>query len=178
MAEKVDIEMKTITPEHVSARRQSFARRHMSSSNISGAVHQVSKNLEESSRLDTTNADPVDEPTAPFTWAVLEEYKYSSYIKGFFRFVALVNILSLAANGTIYPEEFEAKSSHDVNESECEDIKEKKLLHYSVVLAVDVMLTILFTVQLFFRVLNSRHWHRLRSKKVNMYCVTQILQFH
>ena len=165
MAEKVDlIEMKPITPEHVSVRRQSFARHHkLSSGNI--YTHLVSKNLEESVRLDdTANTDPVDEPTAPFTWALLEEYKYSSYIKGFFRFVALVNILSLAVNGTIYPEEFE--SSHNPNKKDCEDIKEKKLIHYSVVLAVDVILTILFTVQLFFRVLNSRHWHRMRNKKV------------
>ena len=164
MAEKVDIEMKPITPEsHVSARRQSFARHHnmLSSSNINGTT---SKSVEESARLDTTNTEPVDEPTAPFTWALLEEYKYSSHIKGFFRFVALVNILSLAVNGTFYPEEFE---SHGANKSDCEETKERKLIHYSVVLAVDVILTILFTVHLFFRVLNSRHWHILRSRKVN-----------
>jgi len=170
MAEKIDIEMKQITPEHVSVRRQSFARHTnvISASNISG---QVSKTLDENARLYTNNTDPVDIPTAPFTWALLEEYKYSPYIKGFFRFVALVNIFSLAANATVYPEEFH--SPHNASKGECEATKMKKLIHYSCILGVDVILTILFSVQLFLRVCNSRHWHRLKNRKVS--CHKQLI---
>lgn len=140
MAEKfTDIEMKPLEQEHsVSAKRQSFARQH------------VQHSLERES-----DDEGGDKLKAPFTWRLLEEHKYSPYIKRFFRFIAIVNILSLAVNGPAIPSEYLSAT-----EGLCEN-KEEKKLHFIILLAVDIMLSLLFTLLLLIRMQNSHHWHKL-----------------
>ena len=145
MAEKfTDIEMKPLEQEQpLSAKRQSFARQH------------VQHSLERES-----DGEGGDKLKAPFTWRLLEEHKYSPYIKRFFRFIAIVNILSLAVNGPAISTEY-----LNTPYGFCEN-KEEKQVHFIVLLVVDIMLSLLFTLLLLIRMQNSHYWHKLRRPKV------------
>lgn len=158
MAEKfTDIEMKLVE-QPLSAKRQSFVHQHVKHSLEYSS--KMSEHVSGKQRRDTKGDDEdASKLNAPCTWHPLEDWKYSPYIKRFFRLTALVNILSLAVNGPTYPSEYLKTRSH------CEDTDPKRL-HFIVLLTVDVILSILYSIQLFFRVQNSRHWHNLRSQKV------------
>ena len=157
MAEKfTDIEMKPIEPVHT--KRRSFAHQH------------VTYNLEKMSEKDDNvgnkqqvklevNDETADKLKAPLTWYLLEEWKYAPHIKRFFRCIALVNILSLAVNGPAIPAEYLNRRNIS---GFCESLEDKRI-HFIVVLVVDVILSLLYSVQLFMRVNNSRHWHKLKS---------------
>ena len=170
MAEKfTDIEMKPLELEQpVSAKRQSFARQH--SQHVQYSLEHSSKISEnvntEYQHLVTTESKNDDDGgnklKAPFTWRLLEEHKYSPYIKRFFRFIAILNILSLAVNGPAIPAEYLSTT-----EGFCENSEEKRM-HFIILLVVDIVLSVLFTLLLFIRMQNSRHWHKLRRLKVFM----------
>ena len=165
MAEKItDLELKPL--EHVqsiSAKRQSFARQHVQyslehSSKIPEIVSTADQYVETTE--DKGDDEGVNKLKAPITWRLLEEHKYSPYIKRFFRLVAIVNILSLAVNGPAIPGEF-------LDRNLCENSDEKQL-HLIILLVVDILLSVLFTLLLFIRMQNSRYWHKLKKLKVFM----------
>jgi len=164
MVEKItDIEMRPLEAP-VSAKRHSVARQHILMEQRSLKISESVSNGEQIMLKHPSEAKNDDESgdklKVPFTWRLLEEWKYSPYIKRFFRFVALVNILSLAVNGPAIPLEY---LKNDVGY--CEDIPAKKI-HFIVVLIVDIVLLILYTTLLYIRARNSRHWHKLRMLKV------------
>lgn len=143
MAEKfTDIEMKPLEQ-----RRRSFAHQ-----------HQVLREQQQSEAKGDEGEDI--KLKAPFSWHLLEEFKYSIYIKRFFRFIAIVNILALAVNGPAVPGEYLQNTL-----GFCENTEEAKI-HFIVLLTVDIILSILYTLLLYIRVQNSRYWHKLRRSKV------------
>ena len=160
MAERfTDIEMKPLEQEQpVSAKRQSFARQHVQYSPEDSL--KIPENVDQC--LVTTEIKSGDEDgnklKAPFTWRLLEEHKYSPYIKRFFRFIAIVNILSLAVNGPAIPAEY-LDSTENFNEN-----SEEKRIHFIILLVVDIVLSLLFTLLLLIRMQNSHHWHKLRRR--------------
>ena len=158
MAEKItEIEMKLVE-QPVSVRRQSFAHQRVKYSPEHGGS-KLLESVNAGERLKTeskSDDEGGNKLKAPFTWYLLEECKYSPHIKRFFRCVAIVNILSLAVNGPAIPAEYLQKK-----EGFCED-KDVKEIHFIVVLAVDIMLSLLYTMQLLIRLLNSLHWKRLQ----------------
>ena len=147
MAEKFTdiIEMKPLEQEQpVSARRQSFANQH------------VQHSLERES-----DDEGGDKLKAPFTWRLLEEHKYSPYIKRFFRFIAIINILSLAINGPAIPSEY-LRTTMDADGTTMGEFCEVKRMHFIILLVVDIILSLLFTLLLLIRMQNSHYWHKLR----------------
>lgn len=155
MAENfTDIEMKPLE-QPVLAKRQSVVRQH---------VQHTSIKVSETRTTETKGDNEGKKLKAPFTWHLLEEFKYSSYIKRFFRFIALVNVLSLAVNGPATPAEYLRDISSTCNLA-CEN-PDEKMTHFIILLAVDVILSLLYTVLLFIRVQNSLYWHKLKRLKV------------
>ena len=159
MAEKfTDIEMKPIESVHTK-RRSSVAHQH-----VTYNLEKMSEKVDTAADKQRVKSDVNDETThklkAPFTWYLLEEWKYARHIKRFFRCIALVNILSLTVNGPAVPTEY-------LDDTDmvgfCENRREKRI-HFIAVLVVDVILSLLYSVQLFMRVNNSRHWYKLKSR--------------
>ena len=152
MAEKfTDIEMKPIEPLHT--KRRSFAHQH-----VTYNLEKISEKADKQRVKSEVNDENAHKIKAPFTWYPLEEWKHAPHIKRFFRCIALVNILSLAVNGPAIPAEYLRNV-----EGFCED-RTAKRTHFIVLLVVDVILSLLYSMQLFVRVNNSRHWHKLKSR--------------
>ena len=173
MAEKfTDIELKPIEQQPVSTRRQSFARQHVRHSLDRGSENVNAKDQS----LVTAGAKNEDEGRselkAPFTWRLLEDHKYSPYIKRLLRLIPVVNILSLAVNGPAIPTEYLTGIERN---NLCEKRDEKKI-HFIVLLVVDVILSILFTLLLLIRTQNSRYWHKLKKLKVFVWVHNLIIE--
>jgi len=109
MAEKfTDNKLKPIE-QPVSTRRQSCARQHVQYSlDHSSRISSENVNAMDQSLVTTGTKNEYDggsELKAPFTWRLLEEHKYSPYIKRLLRLIPVINILSLAVNGPAIPTE-------------------------------------------------------------------------
>ena len=180
MVEKVtDIEMKPLEPSS-SMKRQSFSRQHVYLEQHLRKSESVNV-AEKQSVLLKSNSDGDNGLKVPCTWRLLEEFKYSLYIKRFFRFIALINILSLALNGPAVGLAYLRKRP-ECNDSECEapfcEDTEKKRIQYIIILVVDVILTILYSLVLYIRLQNSRYWHKLQAQKVFAVIATVCSMWH